>query len=168
MCAGWSMYSPVLVCYHLSIPKWHSLVDWDVSVMLMLDEVWMTIHLLSCLDTSFIACLQCTSKWVQTVVNRAADLSMQAAVEEVKALPHSSAQGEVSIHTWNIIYCCCTTFQYSFFVTLPFHCSGLSQMLVMIPLPMPITQLCRAWLEGIKECGIGLVYIHTSCFCLLY
>ena len=55
--------------------------------------------LLSCLVTSFIASLHCTSKWVQTVVNRAADLSMQASFEEVKALPHSSAQGEVSIHT---------------------------------------------------------------------
>ena len=33
---------------------------------------------------------------------------------------------------------------------------------------MPITQLCPAWLEGIKECGIGLLYIHTSCFYLLY
>ena len=53
----------------------------------------MIIHVLSGLVTSFIASLQCTSKWVQTVVNRAADLPMQAAVEEVKALPHSSAQG---------------------------------------------------------------------------
>ena len=93
-------------------------------------------------------------------VNRAANLSMQAAVEEVEAFPHYSAQGEVSVHTRNIKYCCCTTFQYSFSVTLPFHCSGLSQMLVMILLPMPITQLCRDWLEGIRECGIGLVYMY--------
>ena len=84
----------------------------------------MTIHLLSCLVTSFIASLKCTSKWVQTVVNRAADLSMQAAFEEVKALPHSSAQGEVSIHTWNIIYCCCTTFQYSFLLLYHFIVVG--------------------------------------------
>ena len=31
-------------------------------------------------------------------VNRTVDLSIQAAVEEVKALPHYSAQGEVSVH----------------------------------------------------------------------
>ena len=33
------------------------------------------------LVTSFIASLQCTSKWVQTVVNSAADLSMQAVLK---------------------------------------------------------------------------------------
>ena len=43
ICTGWSVHSPVLVCYHLSVPKRYSLVE----VMLMLDEVWITIHLLS-------------------------------------------------------------------------------------------------------------------------
>ena len=37
------------------------------------------------------------------LVNTAADRSMQAAVEEVKGLPHYSAQGEVSVHTRSII-----------------------------------------------------------------
>ena len=32
------------------------------------------------------------------LVNRTADLLMQTAVEEVKALPHYPAQGEVSVH----------------------------------------------------------------------
>ena len=40
-----------------------------------------------------------TGAWVQAVVNRAADYSMQASFEEVKALPHLSSQREVSIHT---------------------------------------------------------------------
>ena len=34
------------------------------------------------------------------------------------------------------------------------YCSGLSLMLAMTQLPMPIIQLYLAWLEGMRECGI--------------
>ena len=49
-------------------------------------------HMLDCLFTVY------QQNGYRQLVNRTADLSMQAAVKEVKALPHYSSQGEVSVH----------------------------------------------------------------------
>ena len=49
-------------------------------------------HMLHCLFTVY------QQKGYRQLVNRTADLSMQAAVEAVKALPHYFAQGVVSVH----------------------------------------------------------------------
>ena len=170
ICAGWSIRSPVLVCYHLRIPKWPRLVDWDALVilicMLHVDEVWINIHWVSCLVTCFIVSLQSTIKCVQTVCQHGCE-SFNAGCcwrgESPSTILHPIGGNCTCTYncTWNIIFCCCKTFQYiySSFVILPFHCSGLSQMLIMIPLPMPITQLCCAWQEGIKNVELVLVYV---------
>ena len=65
--------------------------------------------------------------------------------------------------------CYSTALPYNIIVTVPRDYSGLSQMLVTIPLPMHITQLNHAWLEGIRECRIcfmeGHTYIHPIFMC---
>ena len=42
---------------HLSVPKWHGVLDWGASVMLMLDEVWMTIYSSTFLFSHICHCL---------------------------------------------------------------------------------------------------------------
>ena len=68
--------------------------------MLMLDEVRMISCLvLFCLYLYFVTCTFTVyqQNGYRHIVNRAADLSIEAAVEEVKALPHYSTQEEVSV-----------------------------------------------------------------------
>ena len=136
-----------------------------MQVMLMLDEIRMISYLvLFCLHLYFVTCTFTVyqQNGYRHIVNRAADLSIEATVEEVKTLSHYFTQREVSVQ--QVQHLCVTLLLLNHMLIY----SGLSLMLAMIQHLMPIIQLYHAWLEGIRKCAMCCgVYIHHS-FCLLY
>ena len=88
------------------------------------------------------------------IVSRAAEESMQRAVEEVQSLTHYEVEGEVSsqmctdIHIWHQSLT---------------SCSGSSLMPVMTPLPTPVISPSPAFLEGQSD-NINITHSFTKSF----
>ena len=82
------------------------------------------------------------------IVSRAAEISMQSAVEEVQSLPEYAEKGEVK--SGHVV---CSGLLYIS------HISGSSLMPGMTPLPIRTTPQCHAWQEGIRM---------TDCYIVLY